>query len=1251
MSIRRLLSLGALFLVAFLVPQTALHAQTDVIRGRITGPDNNPIERATVTVTTITGNVSRSARTGKDGRATVTFPGDEGAYVVTVAARGFTARRFEIKRTADQDILVADARLQTSAAQLDAVQVNAQRQRVNRNDDLRPDISGTERQINPANVSPDLMGDLAALAASMPGVQMIPGSDGSPNGFSVLGLGADQNSTTLNGLNFGGSALPRDAQTSSSLVTSPYDVSRGGFSGGQLNVRSRPGNNYINRTTSLNFDSPHMQWTDPAARSLGQQYQNVSVGGLISGPIRTDKSFFTLAYQAGRRSADLQSLLNTDRVGLQAAGVAMDSVTRLLNILDAAHVPGRVGGIPSARLNDQALVFGTLDYTPPTSSTGQAFNLTFNGMWNRSNPASATPTELPAHSGERDNMFGMIAAKHSGYFGFVLSETSLGLSRSQMSGDPYLALPSGNVRVNSSFSDFPNSVQTLSFGGNPTMNLGFSTTSAQLRNQLGWFSDNNKHSLKLTSEIRSDRYSQDMSVNELGTFSFNSLADLEAGRPASFSRQLSPRTRTTGAYIGSVALGDSYRPIADLQLQYGVRVDANHFNQRPAGNADIDRLFGARNDGVPNNVYLSPRIGFSWTYGTAAQISAFQGAVRGPRAVVRGGIGVFQNLPNSQAIGGAIDNTGLPAAIQQLNCLGAAAPTPDWAAYTNAAGLPDRCADGTLGTVFASTAPNVQLFAKDYQAPRSVRSNLQWNGAILDNRFATTVEATYSRNLNQASTYDLNFTPQTEFALASEGNRPVYAAVPNIVAGTGGIAATESRVSTSYSHVSELRSDMESESKQLLFSLRPLSFSSSLTWNASYVLSDTREKYRGFTSTSGNPLDVVWGRSSFDSRHQLMYSLSYNAFDWVRLGWYQQFRSGLPYTPVVAGDINGDGYANDRAFIFDPAKTSDTLIASGMRALLANGSSSARECLTKQLNTVASRNSCQGPWTSQAGLSFSFNPVKVRMPQRATMSFQISNPLAAADVLLHGEDKLNGWGQTFVPTSSLLSVRGFDQTSQSFKYDVNQRFGATAVQQSAIRAPVTLTAMLRVDVGPARERQDLTQLLDRGRRTSGQKAPENFLRSFYGNGGIMNPMVQILRQADTLQLSQEAADSLAILNRGYTIKLDSIWTPVVKYLSALPNDYDQGEAYDRYRVARMASVDAMIRLAPIVKSLLTDDQKRKLPTFVTPFLDTRYLASIRSGTTGGGLGMMVMGPGSMPVAGFGGGAGGGAQTIIRIGTP
>src|SRR5262249_40043764 len=163
---------------------------------------------------------------------------------------------------------------------------------------------------------------------------------------------------------------------------------------------------------------------------------------------------------------------------------------------------------------------------------------------------------------------------------------------------------------------------------------------------------------------------------------------------------------------------------------------------------------------------------------------------------------------------------------QQLNCIGAAAPTPDWAAYGNPSTIPDRCVDGTTGTVFASSAPNVQLFARDYQAPRSLGSNLQWNGALLDNRFAATFDATYSRNMNQPSTFDLNFDPSTKFAIGSEGNRPVFANPANIVASTGAIAATESRVSTAYSHVGELRSDMESEAKQLTLSVRPLSFSS-----------------------------------------------------------------------------------------------------------------------------------------------------------------------------------------------------------------------------------------------------------------------------------------------------------------------------------------------------------------------------------------------------------------------------------------
>ncbi|MGH7617233.1 MAG: carboxypeptidase regulatory-like domain-containing protein, partial [Gemmatimonadaceae bacterium] len=270
MSLRRLLVLAAAVVSAASLRPATLHAQTDVIRGRITARDSQPVERARITVTSISGNVSRATTTDKSGRFTVAFPGDEGDYFVNIAALGFAAKRFEVKRTGDQDILVADARLQRVATQLDAVKVQADRQKVARNDNTS-DISGSERNINQSAVPASQLGDLAALAASLPGVQLIPNADGS-NGFSVLGLTADQNATTLNGMNFGGSNLPRDANVSTSLVTAPYDVSRGNFSGGLLNVRTGRASNFIIRSSSLNVDAPQMQWTDAAARALGQQY-------------------------------------------------------------------------------------------------------------------------------------------------------------------------------------------------------------------------------------------------------------------------------------------------------------------------------------------------------------------------------------------------------------------------------------------------------------------------------------------------------------------------------------------------------------------------------------------------------------------------------------------------------------------------------------------------------------------------------------------------------------------------------------------------------------------------------------------------------------------------------------------------------------------------------------------------------------------------------------------------------------------
>src|SRR5690349_14179597 len=355
---------------ALLLAASSLSAQTDVIRGRITNPEGLPLTGVRVTATSIPGNVTRETRTSDKGLYQIAFPGGTGDYMMGFALIGYVFRQFEIKRLADEEVLIADARL--TVIQLDTVAVvTQQQQRVGRNSQT-PDVSGTERPISPATLPIDQQGDIAAMAASLPGVLLVPGLDGAPDGFSVLGLGADQNSVTLNGLQVGANGLPRDANISTSLTTSPYDVARGGCSGAYFNIRSGSGSNFRSRGMSFVGSAPQLQWTDPAARALGAEYTNLSLGGIASGPIRLNKAFYNVSFQLGRQSRDNQTLLGTDALGLQTAGIAMDSVTRFLDILDERGVPSVHRRLRGERLSDNGSVFGSIDVSPPSSSSGQS---------------------------------------------------------------------------------------------------------------------------------------------------------------------------------------------------------------------------------------------------------------------------------------------------------------------------------------------------------------------------------------------------------------------------------------------------------------------------------------------------------------------------------------------------------------------------------------------------------------------------------------------------------------------------------------------------------------------------------------------------------------------------------------------------------------------------------------------------------------------------------------------------------------
>src|SRR6185437_3485383 len=180
---------------------------------------------------------------------------------------------------------------------------------------------------------------------------------------------------------------------------------------------------------------------------------------------------------------------------------------------------------------------------------------------------------------------------------------------------------------------------------------------------------------------------------------------------------------------------------------------------------------------------------------------------------------------------------------------------------------------------------------------------------------------------------------------SNEGNRPVFVSPASIVASTGAVSPVEARVASQYGTVADRVSDLRGDTRQLQAYVIP---NLALTGPAvilGYTYTDARSQARGFDYANGDdPRTIEWSRNPFLPRHQFMVQLA-RLFDQGTLGASVAFlaQSGLPYTPLVSGDIDGDGYADDRAFIFAPSAAPDANVASGLQSVLATAPRSARD--------------------------------------------------------------------------------------------------------------------------------------------------------------------------------------------------------------------------------------------------------------------------------------------------------------------
>ena len=1184
---------------------------TDIVRGRVLGPDDRPLPNTLVVVTGVQTQAVRETRTNDEGRYTVLFADGEGDYVVEVRAVGFAPRSVRVTREGDESILLANVDLARAAVQLDPVTTTAQRGAPRRGVDPRS-IGGLEQDVLRGALFSLDPGDLTELAASVPGVLAVVGADGDTTGFSVLGAPADQNNVVVDGSTFEGGSLPPDALAGARLVTTSFDPGRGQFAGGQLTASTRGGSDFVRGNLRADLSHPELAWADPSSGRAVPLTRGLR--GSIGGPIRKGKAHYFAALDVRQQSTDAFSLLAPHGATLDRYGLSRDTIDAFAATLRSLGVPLTTGAIPDDVANDRQSAFLRFDLTPTATTS---LTIRADGAWTQRGGSGASALSFPTLGAESGSRQVGLQVSGSAYLAGFVDEFRTYVQRSSSSTAPYVSLPTGNVRVGVERDDGATGLTSLRFGGGSAGGNERESTKWETRNELSWIDPESRHRLKLGQSVTLERSSTSQEADQYGSFTYASLEDLAANHPASYTRTLAARQRSTSAVSGALWVGDEWRVATGLRFQYGLRLDAARPTTTPAHNPEIEELFGVRTDRVPRDVGYSPRLGFSWSPWAPRMVA--DGGVRGrPRPApargagggrarafewwrflnFSGGIGAFRGVIPPSRIASLVDATGLPNSTLRLACVGEATPVPEWDVPGGAAF--DTCLDGTAPAGFSSAQPSVQVFAPSYQAPVSWRGNLGVHGLSVRG-WRLGVNGTYSLGLNGESGIDLNLRRTPVFSLPDEDGRPVFVDEQSIVPTTGAVAPGASRLTSEYGRVTSIVSDLRSTAAQLdlsLFPPRPLF--GKIPLNASYTWSRQRSQERGFQgTTAGDPFAREWAEGQ-QPTHQFRVSTSASWW-WLGLSLRLDIRSGTAYTPRVAGDVNGDGAGNDRAFVFDPATAADPALAAEMDALLATTPDRARECLLEQMGRIAERNACRTGWQLRPDVNLSLRPPRnIGYGDRLRFSVTTQNAGGALFRLLGLSDTPLGRSATpAAPDATLLYVTGFDPATRRYEYRVNQQFGdARTSGRSGRRFTAPFQVQLGLEYtfgGPPRNGMSRRFGLVPADGEPPLTADELRLRLRRLSA---NPVDAIMRMSDTLRLTGEQVARMRDIGDDLDARLDSLSAPLARWILERKGKIDDQDLVRQLAQLRPAMMALMVEGLDETMTLLTPEQRELVPDWL-----------------------------------------------------
>ena len=482
---------------------------------------------------------------------------------------------------------------------------------------------------------------------------------------------------------------------------------------------------------------------------------------------------------------------------------------------------------------------------------------------------------------------------------------------------------------------------------------------------------------------------------------------------------------------------DEWSVNTDLTLTFGLRLDVPIITSDPVSDSYLENTampamqqrYDVANDAQvgkapQGQLMLSPRFGFNYTMRDNVNL------------VLRGGAGVFTSRIPFVWPGAMFTNNGLTAGGVRLGDL-----PPNFRFVPN----PDAQPTNPNAVI---PSGQVDLFTKDFKYPQIFRTNLATD-FVLPGGISTTLEAMYSKTLNNITYTNVNSDPTVAFTwTGTPDNRQVF--TRSSIDDTYSAVYVASNTSQGYTY--NLSAQFAKDFDFGLNATVAYSFSDSYSLTEG-TSSQNSSQWRGQMNINGrnNP---EFGRSDFAVGHRALFALT-QTIPWggagsvssaTTISLFANIQSGGPFSYVINGrdarNLNNEtgSTSRNRSLVYVPGSISEINLVPYTRS---DGTVVTPQQQWQQLNTIIEDDnhlrSRRGDYAQKNGSWLPYSAIfdlSVRQDIGLMLGGDLHRFQLSADIFNIGNLINNEWGSNYV-------VRGFNNYYDLYQFEGYEADGTT----------------------------------------------------------------------------------------------------------------------------------------------------------------------------------------------------------------